>query len=405
MRFLSILVAAVFAIVCAPLAVSAHKLNQSYVYFQVKEDSLSGRFEVILEDADKIVPMDSNGDGKVTREEFLAKAPQLFDSLAGALTLKNGGETLSISSTGFDTLGQGATIENKLFGQLSFDIQELSEIPEAIEVDYVYLFDDIDPTHSGYAIIEENYRTGVADNEAFISLIFGPGTGAQELSLMGQSWFTVLYDFVIHGVWHIWIGYDHILFLVSLLISSVMVLKAGQWMPRETFGSAFWSVLKIITLFTLAHSVTLSLAALGLVRIPAPFIEFVIAISIAVMALDNIFPVFHKRAWIILFGFGLIHGFGFANVLAPLGVDPQHTVVTLAAFNIGVEIGQAVIVAILFPILYMLRKTAFYKPVIMKIGSLILIAIALYWAVERSPELIEGLGRIMERGTLTPNRG
>jgi len=268
-------------------------------------------------------------------------------------------------------------VDRKLFGQLSFDIEGLSEAPEAIEMEYVYLFDGVDPTHSGYAIIEENYRTGISENESFISLIFGPSSGAQELSLMGQSWFTVLYDFVIHGVWHIWIGYDHILFLVSLLISSVMLLKAREWFPRETFGSAFWSVLKIITLFTLAHSVTL----------------------------DNIFPIFHKRAWIILFGFGLIHGFGFANVLAPLGMDPQHVGVTLAAFNIGVEIGQAAIVAVLFPILYLLRKTAFYKPVVMKLGSLILIAIALYWAYDRSPELIEGINRIIERGTLTPNRG
>jgi len=383
------------AIFWLPLAAAAHKLDQSYVFFQVNEDKLTGRFEVILEDANKIVPMDTDGDGKITREEFLPKASEVFESLEKGLTLKSGGKTLSIVSTGFDTLGAGIVVDRKLFGQLSFDIEGLDTVPEAIEMDYVYLYDGVDPTHTGYAIIEENFRTGISENEQFISLIFGPGKGAQELSLMGQSWFTVLYDFVIHGVWHIWIGYDHILFLVSLLISSVMLLKAGQWFPRETFGSAFWSVLKIITLFTLAHSVTLSLAALGLVRIPAPLIEFVIAVSIAVMALDNIFPIFHKRAWIILFGFGLIHGFGFANVLAPLGVDPQHTAVTLAAFNIGVEIGQAVIVAILFPILYLIRKQAFYQPVVMKIGSLILIAVALFWAFERAPDMLEVVGRFL----------
>jgi len=383
------------AIFWLPLAAAAHKLDQSYVFFQVNEDKLTGRFEVILEDANKIVPMDTDGDGKITREEFLPKASEVFESLERGLTLKSGGKTLSIVSTGFDTLGAGVVVDRKLFGQLSFDIEGLDTVPEAIEMDYVYLYDGVDPTHTGYAIIEENFRTGISENEQFISLIFGPGKGAQELSLMGQSWFTVLYDFVIHGVWHIWIGYDHILFLVSLLISSVMLLKAGQWFPRETFGSAFWSVLKIITLFTLAHSVTLSLAALGLVRIPAPLIEFVIAVSIAVMALDNIFPIFHKRAWIILFGFGLIHGFGFANVLAPLGVDPQHTAVTLAAFNIGVEIGQAVIVAILFPILYLIRKQAFYQPVVMKIGSLILIAVALFWAFERAPDMLEVVGRFL----------
>jgi len=380
MHILRFLMAALFAVLMLPSAGAAHELNQSYVYIQVKEDGLTGRVEVIFDDIAQVLPLDADGDGTITVEEFEARADEAFAVVTERLVLRHEGRDLNIVSTGFDSFGAGVVLDGKKVAQMSFDVEGLDTVPEAIEMQYIFLYDEVDPTHSGYALIEENFRTGIAENESFVSLIFGNGNETQELSLVGASWWSVFVDFVVHGIWHIWIGHDHILFLVSLLISSVMILTAGKWAPRDTFGSAFWEVLKIVTLFTIAHSITLSLAATGLVRIPAPFIEFIIAISIAIMALDNIFPIFHRRAWLIILGFGLIHGFGFANVLAPLGVDPQHTFVTLAAFNIGVEIGQAAIVAVVFPILFVMRKSKLYQPVIMVGLSIVLIAIALFWA-------------------------
>lgn len=402
MRPFRIFFAALFAVFLLPLVVQAHALNQSYIYFQVAEDGLTGRFEVTLPDIDQVVPLDANGDGFLSAEEFQARADDVFAVLSDALTLQQNGQNLSISLTGTDTFGGGVVVNRALFAQLEFDVEGLEGQPEALQMGYVFLYDGIDPTHTGYALIEENFRTGISENERFVSLIFDAGSGIKDLSLVGQSAWSVFLDFVIHGVWHIWIGFDHILFLVSLLLPAVMILVGRHWEPRDSFGDAFWSVLKIVTLFTIAHTITLSLAALGVLNIPAPLIEFVIAISIAIMALDNIYPIFHRRTWMVILGFGLIHGFGFANVLAPLGIDPQHTVLTLASFNIGVELGQAAIVAVLFPVLFLIRKQPFYVPVVMKGVSVILIAIALFWAMERAPALIEGFGRISERGTLTP---
>lgn len=398
-RFLAATVLAIFLL---PSLAAAHALNQSYVYFQVKEDAITGRIDITFDDINQTVMLDTDGDGVISVEEFQAKTDEAFAAVTKGLKLRQEGRELQIRSTGFDSFGGGFPLNGAHVAQMSFDIIGLEGVPETLEVTYAYLYNDIDPTHTGYALIEENFRTGIAENESFVSLIFTTGDETQDLSLTGASWVTVFANFIVHGIWHIWIGHDHILFLVSLLISSVMILRAGGWEPRETFGDAFWEVLKIVTLFTIAHTITLSLAALGLVSVPPALIEFIIALSIAVMALDNIFPIFHRRAWLIILAFGLIHGFGFANVLAPLGIDPQHQVVTLAAFNIGVEIGQAAIVIVLFPLLFMIRKYAFYKPVVMTGLSCVLIAIALYWAFERSPEVVEGIARILERGTLTP---
>ena len=402
MQVIRFLAAAFLALWILPNLASAHALNQSYVYFQIKEDGITGRVEVIFDDINQALLLDADGDGTVTVAEFEARADEAFEIVTKNLRLRHDGKDLQIRSTGFDSFGGGQPLNRANVAQLEFAVDGLDIVPQSLEMSYVFLFDEIDPTHTGYALIEENYRTGIAENEQFVSLIFTSGE-SQELSLVGQSWTSVFANFIIHGVWHIWIGHDHILFLVSLLISSVMILSAGRWVPRDTFKDSLWSVLKIVTLFTIAHTITLSLAALGLVSIPAPLIEFIIAISIAVMALDNIFPIFHRRTWLVILGFGLIHGFGFANVLAPLGVDPQHQVVTLAAFNIGVEIGQAAIVIVLFPLLFMIRKSPLYQPAIMKGLSGVLIVIALFWAFERSPDLVEGVGRILERGTLTPS--
>lgn len=382
-----------FVFVLLSHSVLAHELNQSYVFFQVSDDTLSGRFEVTLEDAAQVVPLDEDGDGEISEEEFRNKAPEIFAIMAEGLTLQSNGQTYPVTYKDVSFLGSSFA----LFGQLHFDVPGLDQVPDEIEMGYVFLYDEIDPTHTGYAIIEDNTRTGVTQNESFISLIFGPGSGLQTLSLVGQSWSAVFYDFIIHGVWHIWIGYDHILFLISLLLPAVLVLRGKSWEPVETFSDAFWRVVKVITLFTISHTITLSLAALGIVMLPSALVEFVIALSIAFMALDNIVPVLRQRTWVIIFLFGLVHGFGFANVLAPLGVDPQHTAVTLAAFNIGVEIGQIAIVIVIFPILFLLRKTPIYQPVFLKLGSVILILIALFWAVERTPALIEGFGRVVER--------
>jgi hypothetical protein len=154
------------------------------------------------------------------------------------------------------------------------------------------------------------------------------------------------------------------------------------------FQDAFITVVKVVTAFTIAHSITLSLAALEMVSLPSKMVESVIAISVALAALNNIFPVVKvERLWYVAFGFGLIHGFGFANVLADLELPRSVLAIALLSFNIGVELGQIVIVAVFFPVIFLMRNHSLYLPVKLKLGSALIALVACSWTVDRVFEL------------------
>jgi hypothetical protein len=153
------------------------------------------------------------------------------------------------------------------------------------------------------------------------------------------------------------------------------------------FKDAFLNVVKIVTLFTIAHTITLSLATLDIVHLSSRLVESVIALSIILVALDIVVPVFGKRIWWVVFLFGLFHGFGFASVLADMGIDAGFTVLTLLGFNLGVEVGQLIVVAVAFPLLYLLRSAWAYSHVGMPAGATALMLVAGYWFVERAFEI------------------
>ena len=202
-----------------------------------------------------------------------------------------------------------------------------------------------------------------------------------------ESAFEQFIVFTWEGVWHIWIGIDHILFLVALLLPSVLRLENGKWVPVSNFKSAFYNLLKVVTAFTIAHSITLTLATLDIVTLPSKWVETVIALSVVLAALNNIYPMVSDRVWTVALGFGLIHGFGFANVLADLDLPTGTLAVALLSFNIGVELGQLAIVFVLFPVIFLLRTQAFYQPIKLRLGSTVIAAIACAWIVDRVFEL------------------
>ncbi|MEY3251178.1 MAG: hypothetical protein RL227_151, partial [Pseudomonadota bacterium] len=187
---------------------------------------------------------------------------------------------------------------------------------------------------------------------------------------------------------HIWIGFDHVLFLLALLLPAVGRWHQRRWQPVPRLRDAVVDVLGVVTAFTVAHSITLSLAALGLVSLPSRLVESVIAASVVLAALNNLRqPRVPPRARVrigIAFGFGLLHGFGFASVLADLGLPSGALVLALLGFNVGVELGQIAIVAVFLPLAYALRQTGFYRTGVLRIGSLLIAALAGLWLVERA---------------------
>jgi hypothetical protein len=212
-----------------------------------------------------------------------------------------------------------------------------------------------------------------------------------EVRAEGRALLAQFVDYAREGVWHIWIGFDHILFLLSLLLPSVLLGSGKGWQPAERFAPTFWDVLKVATSFTVAHSITLSLAALSIIQLPSRLVESAIALSVVLAALNNLWPVVRGRRWLVAFGFGLIHGFGFASVLADLGLPQSALLVALVGFNVGVEAGQLALVAAFLPIAYALRRGPLYRRVIFLGGSAGIVLISVIWLVERAFDLRLGL--------------
>jgi len=172
------------------------------------------------------------------------------------------------------------------------------------------------------------------------------------------------------GIRHIWTGYDHLLFLFGLLLVT------------RNFASA----VKIITCFTIAHSITLAVATLSLVHVSSRIVEPLIAASIVYVGVENLFrgddP---KGRWILTFAFGLIHGFGFASVLRELGVGANggSIGVPLVSFNLGVEIGQIVIAGLILPVIWKLRANPWFLRRWVPVGSVAVTLLGSYWFVQR----------------------
>lgn len=172
------------------------------------------------------------------------------------------------------------------------------------------------------------------------------------------------------------------------------MVSGRGWRPVERFGPAFRDVLGVVTSFTVAHSITLSLAALGAVTLPSRVVESAIAVSVVLAALNNVWPVVLARRWVLAFAFGLIHGFGFASVLADLGLPQASLLPALVAFNLGVEAGQLAVVALFLPLAFAVRDTRFYGRTVFVGGSLLVAALAAAWFAERAFDvvLLPGLG-------------
>lgn len=189
--------------------------------------------------------------------------------------------------------------------------------------------------------------------------------------------------FVGEGVWHVLIGFDHIAFILLLLLPSVLSARDGRWQGAESMSQVWRDLVLIVTAFTVAHSATLALAAMGVVTLPVKPVEIAIAGSIAVAALINLLPRLAALRLPLAFGFGLVHGFGFANVLGELDGGGAGLVPLLAGFNIGVELAQLGIVALVLPLCSLARRSSWYAGGVMPLGSCALGAAGLVWLVQR----------------------
>ncbi len=360
--------------VCLPAA--AHKPSDSYLRIQGGGKRLTAEWDVALKDLELLVGLDRDGDSRITWGEVKAQREAIAAATLSRLALHADGEPVTLTATDLliDEHSDGA------YAVLVLDSDAPGDAA-TLDVRYALLF-DADPTHRGLVL----YQNGDASSTHVLS----PERTEVEIRSTGVGFFAMLVDYVREGVWHIWIGFDHILFLVCLLLPAVLKRskpaesQPPRWEPVERFGAAAKAVLKVVTMFTLAHSVTLWLAVQGWVELPGRWVESVIALSIVVTAVNNLVPRLPLSAAAVAFGFGLIHGFGFASVLEDLGLQEGTLGVALFGFNVGVELGQLAIVAVFLPIAWALRATRFYRVAVLRGGSVLIALLALVWFVERA---------------------
>jgi len=347
-----------FCLALAALVAHAHKPSDSYLALDADGIEIRGQWDIALRDFEYAIGLDADGDGAITWGELRQKHSEIAAYAFARLALR--GCTIRPGAHLVDQHTDGA------YAVLQFTAECGEALPEALELEYS-LFADLDPTHRGLLRARLGAQT--------VTGVLGPDQPRITLRPEGRSRWAQFLDYGGEGVWHIWIGFDHVLFLVSLLLPSVLAA------PR--FAAALWDVFKVVTAFTVAHSVTLALAALSVIELPSRLVESAIALSVFVAALNNVWPVVDRGRWLVAFGFGLVHGFGFASVLADLGLPQDSLLLALVGFNLGVEAGQLVIVAVFLPVAYAMRHTWVYRRMVLVGGSALIALIAAIWMIER----------------------
>ena len=347
----------------------AHQLSDSFLILQVTNAQIIGHWDIAVKDllhAKGLDPLDQKfKDLRSWDPETEMKAVDVLSRLK----IRIDGAPAEIKPVDYST----ELYNDGPYAAMYFEIN-LPKNPRLLEVEY-HLFFDVDPAHRGLMRLQTGQKT--------MSAIFRPAQATQKFDLRNLSATEKFFDFIRLGVWHIWTGVDHILFLLALLLPSVLRWQGGGWEISSSFRATLISVLKIVTAFTLAHSVTLSLAALKIVHLNSRLVEVIIALSVAFAALNNLFALLPDFGWVIAFSFGFIHGFAFANVLSDLGLERGNLAAPLIGFNTGVEIGQLGVVAVFLPLAFKLRALPFYRVGVFKFGSLLITALAAIWAWER----------------------
>ena len=378
---------AALALVCGLSATAhAHKPSDSILHLSPGVGGGSGRWDIAIRDLDDALALDADGDGRVTWGELRAREADVTGYALGRLVLRTPAGACALAT------GEGGiTVTQHSDGAYASLPLALgcpsSGAGSALEIDYRLLF-DIDPQHRGLLRVDDG-RGGVEP------AILTARDHRRALAWSGSPTARHAFgSFVAEGVRHIWGGLDHVLFLIALLLPAVLRRHDGAWLAVPAIRPALADVVRTVTAFTAAHSLTLSLAALHVVVMPARLTESAIAASVVLAAINNIWPVFGRDRWVVAFALGLLHGFGFASVLADVGLPPARLVSSLLGFNVGVELGQLALVAVCLPIAYLVRRTAAYRRITVPGLSAVLAVVAIIWLVERALDVSLVTGRL-----------
>lgn len=383
----------------------AHKGSDAYLQLKPDGPTSTLRADLALRDLDPVIDIDADANGQLTWGEVRSSYPAIERYLA-ARVLVDGCQWQSVA-TSLERRADGVYAALTWSGRC--------EVETALPTIRYSALREIDPTHRAIAKIERPGSEAVvlvldptqalppAANAATSTPSAASGgsvdaagvvsaSGTRSESALGVAAAAppespASAGFVREGMHHILSGYDHVLFLLALLLPAVMRRMKTGWQPVERFGQAIFPLAVIVTAFTIAHSVTLTLASMKLVSLSSSFIEPAIALTIVLAAVDNLVPIFRSRRIVVTFLFGLIHGFGFAGVLGELNLPTLQFAWALFQFNFGIELGQLFVVATVVSLLFAIRRQPWYAVVVIGGGSAVAIIIGALWFIDRTANL------------------
>ena len=348
----------------------SHQLSTSYLNLDLVESNdekrhFTGSWQVELADLEQEIAFDLNADGYITWQEITAKRTAI-DTFSAA----------SLNATTLDeqpcTISSSASLKLDSHFNQPFVVIPLNfncAADSTFTLNYKAFF-NLDANHKAITTIENQTR------------VLSAGYSTQTFDLTGSSYAETFTQYVYQGILHIWMGPDHILFLIALLLTCVLVRKNNTWQGIDSKIAIFKHTAWIVTAFTLAHSITLTATAMDLLSPSSRWVELGIAVSVLFAALNNIWPLILRLGW-ITFGFGLLHGMGFASVLGEFGLSNDYQLLSVLAFNLGVEVGQLAILIVALPLLIWARNHSWYQKWLMPAGSFAIALIAMQWSIER----------------------
>jgi hypothetical protein len=353
----------------------AHKASTSYLHVRADAQRLDVRWDIAVRDLDTAIGLDADNDGAVTWGELKAARSRLFDYATSHLQI-------NAAKARCPLLPQDLKVVSHSDGAYAVLLfrADCEGPTRELALDYSLLF-EVDALHRGLIVVE------FADQGRLLSTqsgIFAPNAHALTFSAQQSSVARLFGQYFKAGMFHVWSGLDHMLFLAGLFLPAVLRRSKGRWLAVANLRTAVRDTAIIVTAFTLAHACTLSLAATGAFTLPSRWVESAVALTVLFAGLNNLVPMVYRELFWLSAGFGLIHGAAVASALIDLGLPARGRVWSLLAFNLGVETAQlALLAAVIIPA-FLMRHTKLYRYGILIPGSALVAGVGLCWFIERA---------------------
>jgi hypothetical protein len=379
---------AVFMVIgLRPLKSYAHQTPNTLVFLDASPSRVSLELQMPLTELELAFGNNITQHPETLIEKFGPQLKEYLKAHIHAFSVRASPWTVEIMNLRMD---KGKYIENDIdYWEVVANvvlIPQAGESTRKFSLDYDVIMHQV-MNHVALVSIRSDWETGQLNTATAEPMVIARNTAENkiyplEINLQQGNWFKGFKSMLMLGIEHIKEGTDHLLFLLTLLLPVALIAVGGKWTKAGSTRYSLVRILKIVTAFTVGHSITLLIGALGIIHFPSRPIEVLIAVSILVSAIHALKPIFPGKEMYIAAGFGLIHGMAFAQTLANLNLDGLRMALSILGFNIGIELMQLFVIAITMPWLIILSRSNFYGRVRIT-GAILAGSAAISWIVER----------------------